>query len=103
MFRVIAGIAIITTMCVLSPVRESRNDSGSTGAWPPASLSASLDVLTGVAGGATRINAADAGREAVGAALAPGAREAASAELENVRRVIIPNPAVPVDMPPLRR
>jgi hypothetical protein len=103
MFRVIAGIAIITTMCVFSPVRESRNDSGSTGAWPPASLSASLDVLTGTAGGAARTKAADASRQAVEAALAPVAREAASAGVESVRRVIIPNPAVPVDMPPLRR
>jgi len=62
-------------------------------------LSASLDVLTGAA----RTRGPEAGRDAVAAALVPVAREAASAGVENVRRVMIPTPAVPVDMPPLRR
>ena len=104
MFRIVAGIAIIATMCVLSPVRESKRDSDQPRSWPPPSLSASLDVLTGAAatGAASRV-IEPIGREAASAMAAPAARAALAGGAETVRRIVIPPPTAPIDMPPLRR
>ena len=91
-------------MCVLSPERDSKNDSYATRSWPPSTLSASLDVLAGTAPNPGLSKVIEAGqREAVAAALPAAAREAASQGLENVRKIVIPPPVVHVDMPPLRR
>ena len=103
MFRAVAAIAIITTMCVLSPERDSKNDSDATRSWPPSALSASLDVLTGAAANGTARPTETGGREDAAALLVPVARGAASAGLDHVRKIVIPPPSTHVDMPPLRR
>jgi hypothetical protein len=104
MFRAVTALAIITTICVLSPVRESKNDSDTTRSWPPSSLSASLDVLTGAASKSSAVGLSDsARRETAAALLLPAARESAAAELESVRKIMMPPSPVHVDMPPLRR
>jgi hypothetical protein len=104
MFRAIAGLAIITTMCVLSPERDSKNDSHTTRSWPPTTLSASLDVLAGTAPNPGLSKALESSqREAVATALPAVAREAATQGLENVRRIVIPPASLHVEMPPLRR
>jgi hypothetical protein len=90
-------------MCVLSPERDSKNDSQATRAWPPSALSASLDILTGAAPNPTLSKVTEAGHREAVAAFPAAAREAASAGLESVRRIVIPPPSVPLDMPPLRR
>jgi hypothetical protein len=61
-------------------------------------------MLTGTVPNPSLSKVTEAGhREAIAAAFPAAAREAASAGLENVRKIVIPPPSVPVDMPPLRR
>jgi hypothetical protein len=104
MFRTVAGLAIITTMCVLSPERDSKNDSTTTHSWPPSAFSASLDTLAGSAVNPALSKVVEAGRrEAIAVALPAAGREAAASGLETIRRIVIPPPAIHVEMPPLRR
>jgi hypothetical protein len=101
MFRAIAGIAIVTVMCVLSPERESQNDSGGTQVWSPKSLSASLDALGGAAANSQLSRSLDsAGKQALAAAADAVLREAAHAHVDGVRKIATTGA---LEMPPLRR
>ena len=107
MFRAVLGLAVITTLCVLSPERESRRSSAPSQAGADSIPSASLDYLSALAARAA-LALPDVGESndtpAPPAALAgAAARQAAAAGVEGIRKIVIPPPPIPVEMPPLRR
>ena len=102
MFRIAMALAVIATMCVLSPERSSRSDSvaadkGQAPGGPP-----SLDSVATHAAGQIWAKARGTVEDEASAALIPAAREAASAGLDKVRKVVAVSQA-PLEMPPLRR
>ena len=82
MFRIVAGLAVIATLFILSPERESMNDTGSGGAPEQrAATRTGMDLLTRTSGAAKEAAAAamaQAGREAAVAILTPSPRSAES-------------------------
>ncbi len=107
MFRAVLGLAVITTLCVLSPERESKRSSAPSQAGADSVPAPSLDFLSALAAKAA-LALPDAGDSndtpAPQTALAgAAAKHAAAAGVEGIRKIVIPPPPIPVDMPPLRR
>ena len=106
MFRAVLGLAVITTLCVLSPERESKlsfaNQPGAESI--PAT---GLDFLSGLAAKAALALPTSGDSNEIPAPIttmaAAAAKEAAASGAEGIRRIVIPPPPIPVDMPPLRR
>jgi hypothetical protein len=107
MLRAVLGLAVITTLCVLSPERDSKRHSGPSQARADAIPSSSLDFLSGLAATAAlalpEVSDSAGSQEPQAAIVGAAARGAATAGIEGVRKIVIPPPPVPVDMPPLRR
>lgn len=101
--KTVLGIAVVTVIFILSPVRDQGKvapvavdpPSGSEGA--PSNMLSSLAAQIPAA--MSRSSGAGAGHAAQAALAVAGA----ASGLESVRRIVIPPPPVPVEMPPLRR
>lgn len=98
MLRATFAIAIITTLCVLSPVREARRDSGSFDLSQVA-VPAGMETLVAAAAGQALSLASARGHES--AATIPAGREPWGTAPEGIRRVVAV-PQTPLEMPPLR-
>lgn len=103
MLRAVLGMAVVTTLCILSPERESAKQSKQP---PDRDDGPRSDMLSSLA---AQFPAAAANR--VAAAAKPQAAVfldsvgagAGAGGLEAVRKIVIPPAPVPIEMPPLRR
>jgi hypothetical protein len=109
MFRAVAGIAVVTTIFLLSPERDS-NKHAPTSTTGDSSLAARMNAWA--SGGAasvasqaavSRVANAPETRAAVTALVERSLREDAAGSADTVRRIMIPPPPLPIEMPPLRR
>ena len=104
MLRAVLGLAVITTMVVLSPVREKLPGNTlaatlpETGQLTEVASRLAPDFLGAKGGTSTP----DLLSGQVVATAAPVARQIAASSLEPVRRITISPPPIPLDMPPLR-
>lgn len=98
MLRVTLALAIITGLCVLSPVRDSRRDSAAANGPGAAEPAGGESLVARAAGGMISLAG---GRSHETAASVAAAREAA-ATLDGIRRIVAV-PQTPLEMPPLRR
>ena len=88
MLRIFLAFAVIGIIFIMSPERDSAgflpaSDSGRPSAWPPI---------------AVKVEPRAADLAGAAEAVQDGVRR-----LDDVRRVVIPSAAVPIDMPALRR
>lgn len=110
MLKAVLGLAIITTLVVLSPERDTTNTSGSLKAaadHPSMTDRASLSALAAqLAPELIGMRAGTAPQEGGSSQIAtlaePAVRQVTAGGLEQVRLIVIPPAPVPISMPPLR-